>query len=91
MPAALLLVSLAAVAACSGEDSAPARTRAPTSAPGATTSIAAGCETPPPTSPREETIFDKLSKRASTLGDFRPSFAVSAGDVTAGASADLTY
>ena len=91
MPAALLLVSLAAVAACSGEDSAPARTRAPTSAPGATTSIAAGCETPPPTSPREKTIFDKLSKRASTLGDFRPSFAVSAGDVTAGASADLTY
>jgi len=50
-----------------------------------------GCETPPPNSPREETIFDKLSKGASALGDFHPSFAVTVGDAAAGASADLTY
>jgi len=78
------------LAACSGDHSAPAATGPATTATEAIASVP-GCETPPPNSPRGQTVFDKLSKGASTLGNFHPSFAVTAGDPAAGASADLTY
>jgi len=90
-PLALLAAALLALAACSDDHPAPAASRSAATTPEATASTVPGCETPPPTSPREETIFDKLSKGASTLGDFHPSFAVTAGDASAGASADVTY
>ena len=81
------------LAACSDEGSAPAATPSAgaSTVPEATASIAPGCETPPPTSPRGETIFDKLSKGAATLGDFRPTFSIAVGDAAAGASNDVTY
>ena len=92
-PIALLVAIVTLLAACSNHDSAPATTRSAgaTSTPQASESAVLGCETPPPISPQGDTIFDKLAKGASTLGDFHPGFTVSAGDVTAGASADITY
>ncbi len=90
---ALLGAILAVLTACSDDDSAPAATRSPgaTSAPEASEPAIPGCETRPPISPRGDTIFDKLSKGAATLGDFHPSFAATVSDAAAGASADLTY
>lgn len=90
-PLALIAAVLIAVAGCSSDDSAPAATRSAGTTAEATTSTVQGCETPPPNSPREDTIFDKLSKGAVTLGDFHPDFAMAVGDATAGASAGLTY
>ena len=89
----LLVATLVLAAACSDDNSAPAASRSAASSttPAAAAPTVAGCETPPPTSPREDTIFDKLSKGASTLGDFHPDFAVTVGDAAAGAGADLTY
>src|SRR5262245_37945048 len=90
---ALLAAALLVGASCSDDDSPPAASASAgaNASAAATASPTPECASPPPVSPRGDTIFDTLAKGASTLGDFHPSFDVKVGDVSGGANPDLTY